>query len=240
MYRKQAKILILVEGAKTDVKLMKHLLNVYGISNRHEIVSYRTNIYTLYHEMFYEKDPEALDLQQVLIEREPDENKKAILAEKYSDILLIFDLDPQDGSFSQDKIIEMQNYFVESSDKGKLYLNYPMVEAFYHLMNIPDHAYCDRMVSMKELMQHTYKSRVNRENRNHDYSKFALTKEECSIVIQQNLEKGKRMIKDTKDIVPDLLEILNYQLHHMDAYDAMYVLCTCAYYIADYNPKLLG
>ena len=81
MYRKQAKILMLVEGTKTDVKLMKHLLKVYGISDHHEIVSYRTNIYTLCQEMFYEKDPDAMDLQQVLIAREPDESKKKILAE---------------------------------------------------------------------------------------------------------------------------------------------------------------
>ncbi len=239
MYRKQAKILMLVEGAKTDVKLMKHLLKVYGISDRHEIVSYRTNIYTLYQEMFYEKDPDAMDLQQVLIAREPDESKKKILAENYSDILLIFDLDPQDGGFSPDKILEMQNYFVESSDMGKLYLNYPMVEAFYHLKDIPDDEYYDRQATMEELIHHTYKSRVNSENRNHDYGKFALTKEECSIVIQQNLDKGRKLIGDLESTIPDLLDILNYQLKYLDVNDAVYVLCTCAYYIADYNPYLL-
>lgn len=239
MNRKQAKILVLVEGAKTDVKLMEHIFSVYGISNRHEIVSYCTNIYTLYQEMFFEKDPDSMDLQQVLIERETDENKKAILADRYSDILLIFDLDPQDGSFSPEKIIEMQNYFVESSDKGKLYLNYPMVESFYHLTDIPDPAYYDRMVSMQELMAHSYKSRVNRENRNHNYGKFALTKDECSIVIQQNLEKGKRLIGGTDDVIPDLLEILKFQLLFIELHKAMYVLCTCTDYIADYNPKLL-
>ena len=37
-----AKILILVEGEKTDVKLMNHLLQVYGISEDHVIVSYNT------------------------------------------------------------------------------------------------------------------------------------------------------------------------------------------------------
>ena len=105
--------------------------------------------------------------------------------------MLIFDLDPQDGGFSPDKILEMQNYFVESSDMGKLYLNYPMVEAFYHLKDIPDDEYYDRQATMEELIHHTYKSRVNSENRNHDYGKFALTKEECSIYypLLQNILK---------------------------------------------------
>ena len=48
----KSKILVLVEGAKTDVKLMQKLFEVYGISERYEILSYNTNIYTLYREMF--------------------------------------------------------------------------------------------------------------------------------------------------------------------------------------------
>ncbi len=161
------------------------------------------------------------------------------MAEKYSDILLIFDLDPQDNGFSSEKIGEMQNYFVESSDKGKLYLNYPMVEAFYHMSDIPDPTYDEKTVSMQELSQHSYKTRVNQENRNHDYSKFALTKEECNIVIQQNLIKGRKLISEENDVVPDLAEILKSQLQCIDTKSIVYVLCTCAYYIADYNPNLL-
>ena len=66
MAKEKAKILMLVEGAKTDVKLMTHLLEVYGIDNNHTIVSYNTNIYTLYNEMFTDGDPESKDLLQVL------------------------------------------------------------------------------------------------------------------------------------------------------------------------------
>lgn len=34
----------------------------------------------------------------------------------YSDILLIFDFDPNDPQFFEDKISKMINFFVESSD----------------------------------------------------------------------------------------------------------------------------
>jgi hypothetical protein len=51
------KILVLVEGAKTDAALMGRLLSIYQIDAKYEIVSYRTNIYTLYQEMFEENDP---------------------------------------------------------------------------------------------------------------------------------------------------------------------------------------
>lgn len=238
--RKNAKILILVEGAKTDVKLMKHILDVYGINKNHEIVSYNTNIYTLYKEMFVDNEPESIDLLQLLKSRETDESKKSLFNESYSDILLIFDLDPQDGEFSAEKIIEMQNYFTESSDMGKLYLNYPMVEAFYHMKNIPDEEYNDRTVELQELLDKSYKTRVNRENRNHNYAKFAVTREECNIVIKQNIDKG-RMISRVSDsiVVLDSNGILKNQLDYMEQNQKLYVLCTCVYYILDYNSGLL-
>ena len=90
------KILFLVEGAKTDVRLMQKLLSIYGFDQKYEIISYNTNIYTLYNEMFRDNDPADLDLLQVLKEHEKDPRKKPLFDQSYSDILLIFDLDPQD------------------------------------------------------------------------------------------------------------------------------------------------
>lgn len=74
----KAKVLVLVEGAKTDIKLMQKLFNIYEISNTHEIVLYNTNIYTLYKEMFEDKEPSSFDLLQILKEREKDEEVKKI------------------------------------------------------------------------------------------------------------------------------------------------------------------
>ena len=45
MDNEKAKILVLVEGAKTDVNLMEKLFSIYGISERHTIVSYNTNMH---------------------------------------------------------------------------------------------------------------------------------------------------------------------------------------------------
>lgn len=59
------KILILVEGAKTDVSVMKKLFCIYDIDAKYKIVSYCTNIYTLYQEMFRD-DIDEMDILQVL------------------------------------------------------------------------------------------------------------------------------------------------------------------------------
>ncbi len=240
MSEKVPKILMIVEGAKTDVKLMTHLLDMYSISRNHEIVSYNTNIYTLYREMFADGDPDSMDILQILKSRESDQDKKKIFDEVYSDILLIFDLDPQAPDYSAEKINEMQQYFTESSDMGKLYLNYPMVEAFYHMEEIPDSNYSDRTATLEELKKGGYKTRVNKENRNHDYTKFAVDRGECNIVIRQNIDKGFLLTQaDSTMQLPDLNKILLKQVDSLNTEQKVWVLCTCAYYIADYNSKLI-
>lgn len=231
------KILFLVEGAKTDVRLMQKLLYVYGFDQKYEIVSYNTNIYTLYNEMFRDNDPADLDLLQVLKEHEKDPRKKPLFDQSYSDILLIFDLDPQDPLFTSDKIQRMTEYFVESSDIGKLYLNYPMVEAFYHMHDIPDAHFNEYFATQEELSNGTYKQRVNQENRNRNYTKFAVTKEECNTVIQQNIEKA-RWLCNVPDGIPDEISILSAELRYWEQ-QMISVLCTCVFYIPEYDPKLI-
>lgn len=237
----KTKILILVEGKKTDVRLMQRLLMLYGIDHKHEIVSYNTSIYTLYNEMFRDNDPEYYDILQVLKEREKDENRKRIFDEEYSDILLIFDFDPQDVQYDKDKIIQMQEFFTESSDMGKLYINYPMVEAFYHMKSIPDDEYMLRITTKEELKSGGYKKRVHAETIGSDYKKFAANRTECNIVIKQNLEKAFHIIgmKLSNIETPSLNEIIEFQTNIYEKENWLYVLCTCVFYIVDYNPELI-
>lgn len=240
MDKTKTKILMLVEGAKTDVRLMNQLLSIYGLNEGYELVSYNTNIYTLYKQMFSEHDPAAFDLLQVLKEREPNIEKKQIFDQAFSDIILVFDLDPQDPDFSPEKIQEMVDYFKESSDMGKLYLNYPMVESFYHMKSIPDPDYRTYMVALDDLRDRKYKTLVGQIT--HDQRKFAATKEKCNTVILQNIEKSRRMTisQDSETLYPpEQADILTVQLESLAKSSLVHVLCTCPFYIVDYNPNLL-
>lgn len=240
MTEEKRRILVLVEGAKTDVALMERLLSVYQIDIKYEIVSYCTNIYTLYHEMFEDNNPADMDLLQLLKSRESDLAKKELFDVSYSDILLVFDLDPHDPCFTPEKISSMAKYFVESSDMGKLYINYPMVEAFYHMKSIPDPHFNSYYATLDELRAGEYKSRVNRENRNHDYRKFAVTPEECSTVIMQNISKACRLVGESENsLLPVQIEMLTAQLKLVRNDNRVAVLNTCAFFIPEYNPKLI-
>ena len=220
---------------------MKRLLSTYKIDSNYEIVSYCTNIYTLYREMFENNNPADMDLLQLLKSHEPDPLKKDIFDAFYTDILLIFDLDPQAPDFTPDKISNMAEYFVESSDMGKLYINYPMVEAFYHMASIPDPEYDSYYATLDELTLGTYKARVNRENRNHDYRKFAVGKAECDSVIGQNIKKAQQLvgIELEESLLPAQSKILAAQLDCIQNDSRVAVLSTCAFFIPEYNPELI-
>lgn len=241
MSNDKRKILILVEGEKHDVNLMKHLLKIYSIDAKYEIVPYKTNIYTLYEEMFFDDHPELVDLLQVLKSREKSIEKSIIFDEVYSDVLLIFDLDPQAPDYHADKISKMIAYFVESSDMGKLYINYPMVESFYHMKSIPDDDFITYYATIAELRAGTYKQRVNLENRNHDYRKFAINKNECNYVIKKNFEKAKALVEEYEpfDTVSNQIEIFNAQSSLLDREDKILIISTCGFFFPEYNPSLL-
>lgn len=232
------KILILVEGEKAEVKLMNRLFSVYTeFSEKYEIVSYYTNIYVLYNEFFksgYADD--NLDILQVLKEKETYKDKRAIFDESYTDILLIFDLDPHDSEFSASKIREMQNYFSESSDMGKLYINYPMVESFHHIKGFPDTEFKSRIVEKHELLDKAYKTRVHNESGIRDLRK--IDREQFNEVIKYNVQKALYLLEQ---IDVDLsssermefshLGLLDKQLENYLEHNYVYVLCTCVTYI---------
>ncbi|MCL2362990.1 MAG: hypothetical protein FWC73_14410 [Defluviitaleaceae bacterium] len=241
MDSKQPKILVLVEGARREKELLAHLLEIYGIPGKFEIVSYCLSIYELYDLMFRDKNPDEINLLMHLRSREANPIKKLIFNENYAEILLIFDFDPHYRKYSDKAIREMVNYFTESTDMGKLYINYPMIEAFYHMRSIPDTEYNTYVVPMSELHpKNLYKQRVNNENRNRDYSKFAIDRHECTVVIQQNIDKAWILTRGiVESHIPEGSDILEAQLKKLCCEDAIAVLCTCAFYIYEYNPRLL-
>ncbi|MFI3227954.1 MAG: hypothetical protein R3Y09_11200 [Clostridia bacterium] len=227
-------ILVLVEGAKTDMRLMTRLFEIYNLDDVFEIVSYNTNIYTLYNKMFHNQDTEFLDLLQTL--KEHDKSKADIFDRKYSDIILIFDLDPQDSLYSYEKISEMAEYFSESTDNGKLYLNYPMIEAFSHRKGVNDENYISRTICVDDLA--IYKQIVSRYTS--DPRKLGDNICDMSKIILQNLQKANNIIQNPEyTYYPDLSKVLSSQIIKMEADREIFVLCTCVFFIADYDKDLL-
>ena len=238
-------ILVLAEGEATDYKLITRLLSTYGIYEEHQVVVYGTSAYLLYDALFRDSvGNEVLDIALHLREREDNPEKKALLSQRFSRILLIFDFDPQSTYYSQEKITELSKYFTDAADMGVLYINYPMIESYYHLKSIPDPDYNSYTTTLIELSKKrkAYKHRVHQESCISDRNTFFESKVNCSIVIRQNFEKAWNIvggIQSTDMCPPNQEAILAKQLEMLCNDSRVSVLCTCVFYILDYNPALV-
>ena len=136
-------------------------------------------------------------------------------------ILLIFDYERHDPYFSEDKINKLQLYFRDSTDAGKLYINYPMLESYQHLESIPDYNYAERSVPVSLQPGYQYKNLVKdtpiahlidlpHKMREILAEKFmVMDEEECTELV----EKMLLIHSDKQDILTQVKDILSDALH---------------------------
>lgn len=188
------KILIICEGTKKEPEIFQYVQKQGLLPENVSIVSYGTNIYKLYEQLEaesqnYEDGWESLDIQLVMSGMTNVEKEKELLSDTYTDILLIFDLDPQDPKFrkhmknAQIMFQKLMNFFCESTEHGKLYFSYPMIEALQHiseekLCRNDFQAFYQQRYTINKLRKGQYKQLVRNEGEEHiaTYSKENLQK----------------------------------------------------------------
>ncbi len=236
------KILLLVEGERREPRLLNRLFQMYDADAKIEIVSYNTNIYVLYNQLFEDGEEERKDLFMLLRSREKDKDKKKIFNEHFNEVILIFDFDPQDSQYSNDKLDRLMRYFNNSTTNGRLFINYPMIESLFHISNWNESQdiFNHRCVGKKDLPN--YKSIVNKEScRYNDFRKF--TREQFDILIKLNLFKMlfllntslyEKLLCDAKK----LYQVFALQSNALEKQEIVYVLNTCILYFYEYRPSL--
>ena len=164
------KILFVVEGERTERQLVNRLSETFDVSS--EIFAVRGNIYKLYQAV---KDDPFSGIVEVLSEMTDSEADRAILANVFTDVFLVFDCDAQhtmnpDEAHSMTAweiavrtmgiVREMAERFDESTDleRGKLLVNYPMVESFRDCDDFFDMSYTNAVVPVDSLR--SYKNHV--------------------------------------------------------------------------------
>lgn len=141
-------ILFIFEGESTEKKIVKSLqtnfLNENLVDNTIIKCSFGTEIYQLYKKL--QEDP---DLDTFNLVRDISQHNRDLLnnytRKDFAEIYLFFDYDGQSSLASpidkvgnivesgDEKIKKMLVFFNNETDKGKLYLSYPMVEAIKHI-----------------------------------------------------------------------------------------------------------
>lgn len=242
-------VLIITEGPD-DKKIICKMLKTCNIADEHRIFVFKTNIYCLYDVMESQTDGdwEQVDLPLLLRTCTDNEDERKMLSQHFSEIILVFDYDPQHSTYSFDKIDRMYNYFSNASEKGKLYINYPMVEAAYHFKNFPnDESYKKRIVTKQQLENHEYKSIVDNDSKQIqgilDYSNFGVIKNS----IKMNLKKAIYIYSgqyEKADIqkysMIDFRKILKKQAKLYQTQQVIFVLFTLIFYLLDYDSNILN
>lgn len=125
-------ILFVFEGERTENLVVKSLEKFVLSGNIIIKCAFSADIYQLYREIDEDED---LDIFNLIKERNIGNIK---MLEKYhrndfAEIYLFFDNDAH--ASLDEKIKDMLAFFNNETDKGKLYISYPMVEAIRHIID---------------------------------------------------------------------------------------------------------
>ena len=245
--REKRSILLVVEGAKQERLLMNKVLEEFGLDVDYRIYSYGTNIYELYERMFaHGRDElEALSFVSVLKERETDRERRELLDTNFSDVLLVFDFEGDaEDRFSFERLEEMLDYFSESTDEGKLYINYPMVEACKHFSSLPDAGYLSRCVTADDAR--SYKRIVGVESRFQNFERD-FRRPALDALVLLTVAKSLRLCEGELDLGDfadscarvDHRDIFEREKDFYRGRSRLAVLGTCLMFVCDYAPGLI-
>ena len=236
------KVLFIVEGRRTEPRFLERMHWVLFGTKPDNIYCYGTVIHDLLSRMFKEDESSDLDVVSVLRELDASSGSRAVLEQEFSDVYLVFDMDPQDQRYDSAVLKQAMEYFSDSTDNGKLYINYPMLESYRHLKTHDDSEYMQRTVSVDSLSG--YKDLVEREG-HPDFKDLGKYDEETFLeVIRMNLTKANLILRHDGSM-PDSeifmswtgANILDVQISLIDEENRLYVLNTSVFYPVDFSPS---
>ena len=156
-------ILFVFEGRKREPNLFRAIESLFFKDRQHIVCSFDNNIYELYKKLRDFDD--AGDIISVLREKylgsEDSPFPENARSSDFSEIYLIFDYDFQNKNIPvtdmNRQISEMLEMFDNETENGKLYINYPMVEAIRYTKRLPDSEFYTYTVSRQLCAEVSFK-----------------------------------------------------------------------------------
>jgi len=234
------RILFIVEGERTEDRFVRKMMKVFGIADERKTYVYGTNIHVLYESVFGDSDPEDVDLLLALKSGTEDEDEKKMLSGSYSDILLVFDVEYHDPMFNPEHLRKMLAHFSDSTEYGKLYLNYPMMESFRHMPSLDWREFLDLTVRRSEIPG--YKKLVGQHGCRELLDPNRYDRDIMTIVAAANARKYLHLAGGDPDDTGaydqcDGRLVFDIQMRTMEERDVMFVLNTSSLIIVDWNPR---
>lgn len=194
-------ILFIVEGDREN-KLFSHMAKQFGLHA--DVFVFKSNVYALYSKLKeYDFNANIVDVL-----KEMDTEQSSILNMKFAYTYLIFDCDAH-HSIEDDKralndivlenisiLEEMVDYFNDETEptKGKLYINYPAIEAYRDCDSTFDEDYKERMIKVACLKEY---KRITGKRKLSNTRIDSLCQEDFVDLILQNLYKLHTVVNST-------------------------------------------
>ena len=231
-------ILFVCEGLEDEPVFLRKLMEVSYPSLPYKIYPYRTTIHTLASKLeldYPDFDSGEVDIQSVLKEMEVEEERRNLLSSNFTDIILAFDFDPHHDRPKFDMVKRMLAFYTDSTDMGKLYINYPMMQSFKHFCAFPDSEYAERCSS-----PYKYKERVGRESRFTDISQYKY--DTFVRIAVQNIKKVNKILNGSYTLPTeesysqiDWKQIYQKELGLFQESGETHVLNTLCFFLIDFN-----
>ena len=156
-------ILFVFEGKKREPDIFKTIEYLHFPKGQTIVCSFGNNIYELYRQLC-ELDG-AGDIVSLLRERHAGKHGSPfapdVKSSDFSEIFLFFDYDFQNKNLTLDQMNErltrMLKMFSDETDAGKLYINYPMIEALRYTKQLPDADFPSYVISRQECQEKDFK-----------------------------------------------------------------------------------
>lgn len=241
-------ILLIVEGGKTEKVFFNRIKEVFGLDAH--IVSAEVNIYALYRKLV-ECDFQA-DLRDILYEMRILNRETADINFTYT--YLVYDADVQHRELNQKQnpiedvvrlnlsnLLKLSKHFTNETDPsiGKLYINYPMMEAYRDCADFFDCDYENTVVTLEQIP--AYKSIVGKRRlasmhiNNYCYEHFIKLARMSVYKIKKIVFGvwGKLDYNSYRQVCDDN-QIICKQKAEIELHNLMYVLNTSVLFFVDY------
>jgi hypothetical protein len=264
MNRAIRNVLLVVEGDKEEHRLVDVLFNTLIHEAEWKIYTYGTVIHELIRRINddYDGDFENIEIRKVLAEMLPDSaeaTRDMLLCTRFTDVILMFDFDPQDDRMDIEGLRTMVSIFNDSSDtdRGLLLINYPAIESVKETAALPYDVFLKSYTNREALK--TYKQDVNQTvskypghyNDFRDYGAKPLTKAIAYTVGKIQYVLDNRQMEKTfpymhseslSDIcwsIP-LLRLLDYQIEEYKSNGKIAACGTGPFFVAAWKKSLDG
>ena len=198
---KQTYILMIFEGKKTEPQILKSL-EKYFLNEKEETIIkaiFGTTIYSLYQKFIsfdeFDDDLDTFTLAQIM-----NSELENISKEQIAEIYLFFDYDKHATNSDDECLKEMLKVFNNETEKGKLYISYPMVEAIKHFESKVD------FKDTKAKCEKKYKKNVE-EKCDEEFKHFnRYSKENWDYIVKEHSKKANYIVTDNFSFPNNLIE----------------------------------